>query len=53
MDELFNIIGKLYVDVYHAQKYMESVHSQLKEKEAEIMTLKSKVPNTAPAKDNE
>lgn len=53
MDELFSIIGKLYVDVYNAQKYMESVHNKLKEKEAEIMSLKSKTQNAPSTKDNE
>lgn len=53
MDELFSIIGKLYVDVYNAQKYMESVHNKLKEKEAEIMSLKNKTNNQLGSQDNE
>lgn len=40
MDELFNIIGKLYVDMYNMQKLLEHLQKQLKEKDSEILKLK-------------
>lgn len=52
MEELFNIIGKLYVDMYHAQKYMETTQAQLKEKDSEIINLKAKINNLSKDKDN-
>ena len=41
MDELFNIIGKLYVDISNAQKVLEIMRQQLSEKENEIQRLKT------------
>jgi hypothetical protein len=43
MDELFTVIGKLYVDLYHVQKYMEALQQQLKEKDNDILLLKQKL----------
>lgn len=40
MDELFNIIGKLYVDIYNTQKVLSMMKEQLLEKEKEIRNLK-------------
>jgi hypothetical protein len=40
MDELFNIIGKLYVDIYNTQKVLEILQKQLKDKDNEIIELK-------------
>lgn len=40
MEELYNIIGKLYVDIYNTQKYIESLQSALKEKDKTIADLK-------------
>jgi hypothetical protein len=40
MEELFNIIGKLYVDIYNAQKVLEIMRQQLQDKENEIINLK-------------
>lgn len=40
MEELFNIIGKLYVDLYNMQKVLESLQKQLRDKELEIQELK-------------
>lgn len=37
------IIGKLYVDIYQTQKYMDSIQQQLKEKDNEILSLKQKL----------
>jgi hypothetical protein len=40
MEELFNIIGKLYVDVYNTQKVLEILQKQIQEKDLEIQGLK-------------
>lgn len=40
MEELFNIIGKLYVDIYNMQKVLEMLQKQVKEKDLEIQALK-------------
>lgn len=40
MEELFNIIGKLYVDLYNMQKLLERLQQQLKDKDSEIIKLK-------------
>lgn len=40
MEELYNIIGKLYVDIYNAQKYIDSLQNALKEKDKTIADLK-------------
>jgi Tfp pilus assembly protein PilN len=42
MEELFNIIGKLYVDIYNTQKIIELLQTQLKEKDREISELKQR-----------
>lgn len=40
MEELFNIIGKLYVDIYNTQKVLEIMRQQLQDKDNEINKLK-------------
>ena len=40
MEELFTIIGKLYVDIYNTQKVLEMQQKQLREKDIEILELK-------------
>jgi hypothetical protein len=40
MEELFNIIGKLYVDIYNTQKVLEIMRQQLQDKDNEIDNLK-------------
>lgn len=40
MEELYNIIGKLYVDIYNAQKYIESLQNVIKEKDKTIADLR-------------
>jgi hypothetical protein len=40
MEDLFNMIGKLYVDVYNSQKIIEMLQKQLKEKDQELVELK-------------
>lgn len=43
MDELFSVIGRLYVDMYNTQKYIESLQKQVKDKDNEISLLKTKI----------
>lgn len=43
MDELFMIVGKLYVEIYNTQKYIESMQKQLKDKDSDILSLKQKL----------
>lgn len=45
MDELFNIIGRLYVDIYNAQRLMDVLQEQLKNKDKEIGDLKKQLKN--------
>lgn len=40
MEELFNIIGKLYADIYNTQKVLEIMRQQLQDKDNEITKLK-------------
>jgi hypothetical protein len=40
MDELFNIIGRLYADIYNTQRVLEMLQEQLKAKDQEILELK-------------
>lgn len=39
MEDLFNIIGKLYVDIYNSQKLIQILKDQLQEKQEEIQRL--------------
>ena len=41
MEDLFNIIGKLYVDIYNTQKVLEIIRQQLQDKDNEINSLKN------------
>jgi predicted flavoprotein YhiN len=40
MEEIFNIIGRLYVDSYNSQKIIELLQQQVKDKDQEINTLR-------------
>lgn len=40
MDDLFNIIGRLYVDIYNSQKIIDILKDQIKEKDSEIGRLR-------------
>ena len=40
MEDLFNIIGKLYVDIYNSQKIIDILKDQIKEKDLEIGRLR-------------
>jgi len=42
-NELFNMIGRLYVDVYNSQKIIDILQQQLKIKEQEVNDLKSAI----------
>ena len=39
-DELFNMIGRLYVDIYNTQKYLEMLQKQIQEKDNTIQDLR-------------
>jgi cell division protein FtsL len=39
-EELFSIIGRLYVDVYNTQRYIEVLQKQIQEKDTIIQDLK-------------
>jgi hypothetical protein len=39
-EDIFNIIGKLYVDIYNTQKVLEMLQKQLRDKDAELIELK-------------
>lgn len=45
MDDLFQIIGRLYADIYHSQKLLENFQDQIKIKDNEIANLKSQIMN--------
>jgi hypothetical protein len=47
MDELFQIIGRLYADIYHSQKLLENFQDQIKIKDNEIANLKSQLINNS------
>jgi hypothetical protein len=40
MEELFNIIGKLYVDIYNSQKVLQMLKDQIKQQEQELQQIK-------------
>ena len=40
MEELFNIIGKLYVDIYNSQKVVQMLKDQIKQQEQELQQIK-------------
>lgn len=41
MDELFSMIGKLYVELINMQKYIETLRTEIKEKDNKIAELQS------------
>lgn len=55
MDDLFMIIGKLYADVSHAQKILESFQQKIKDKDQEIQELRRQLTkdNTSSSNDTE
>lgn len=40
---LFNIIGKLYVDINNAQRIIEALQKSVNEKDQEIIRLKKEI----------
>lgn len=36
MEDLFNIIGKLYVDIYNSQKVIDILQKQIKDRDSEL-----------------
>lgn len=43
MEDIFNIVGKLYVDIIQAQGVLEKFQQQLKDKDQLIAELKKKL----------
>lgn len=41
MDQLFTMIGKMYVDIVQAQKVINDLQTQLEERDKEIQSLQS------------
>jgi len=41
MDQLFTMIGKMYVDIVQAQKVINDLQAQLEERDKEIQSLQS------------
>jgi len=41
MEDLFNVIGKLYIDVYNSQKVIELLRAKLEDKEKELEEIRS------------
>jgi hypothetical protein len=48
MDELFTLIGKLYVDLVQTQKFIENLQKQIQSKDNEISAMQ----NSLSVKDN-
>lgn len=42
-EEIFNIIGKMYVDFYQMKMYIEDMQKQIQQKDQEILSLKNAV----------
>jgi cell division protein FtsL len=45
MEELYSIIGKLYADIYQAQKYIDLLQNQIKEKDKQLSELRKTAKN--------
>lgn len=43
MEEIFSIIGKLYVDVYNSQRLIEILQQQLKDKDTQSSIQDSQI----------
>ena len=44
-EKLFNIIGKLYIDLINSQNIIELLHKKLQEKDKQILEIESKLSN--------
>ena len=42
-EELYNIIGKLYTDIYQAQKYISALQNESMEKDKTIADLRKQL----------
>lgn len=42
-EEIFNIIGKMYVDFYQMKTYIEDMQKQIQQKDQEILSLKNSI----------
>jgi cell division protein FtsL len=42
-EDLYNIIGKLYTDIFQAQKYIVALQSEIKEKEKHLADLRNQL----------
>lgn len=38
-EEMYSIIGRLYIDVYSAQRYITALQEELKNKDQKILSL--------------
>lgn len=45
MEELYTVIGKLYADIYQAQKYIDLLQNQIKEKDKQLSELRKNLKN--------
>jgi hypothetical protein len=43
MDEVFTIIGKMYMDIVQSQKVISDLQKQLEDKNKEIVSLQSSI----------
>jgi hypothetical protein len=43
MDEIFTVIGKLYLDLLQSQKIIESLQKRLDDKERDIANLQASI----------
>lgn len=43
MDEVFTIIGKMYMDIIQSQKVIAELQKQLEDKNKEIVSLQSSI----------
>lgn len=43
MDELFTIIGKMYVDLVQSQKVITELQKQVETKDSEILSLQNSI----------
>jgi hypothetical protein len=43
MDEVFTIIGKMYMDIIQSQKVISELQKQLEDKNKEIVSLQSSI----------
>lgn len=47
MDDIFSVVGKLYIDIYQTSKIIDTLQKKIKEQEEEIAQLKAKLGYSA------